>query len=95
MAESKLRKVKLRARTYTESDADGWWCCLELSNWLSSEPEDTAAVAPPIRIGPFPSRQAARRELRGDFRRACVDVMQEYARDHGGTFERFIVGGGG
>ena len=89
---SKEPGVKLRARTHTEQHADGWWCVLTLATWKASEPEDAAIEAPPFRVGPFPSRQVARRELEGDFRKACVDVIQRLAREHGGTFEWFIVG---
>ncbi|KKM74371.1 hypothetical protein LCGC14_1401100, partial [marine sediment metagenome] len=44
-----------------------------------------------IRAGPFPSRQVARQELRGKFRRLVIEAAQAFVKKSGGKFERFEV----
>lgn len=72
----------IRARTYVEHDDTGWWCAFQMFSGETAE-----ALVPfgdPIRVGPWPSRQVARRELRGDFRRIITEATRAYAAKIGG-----------
>ena len=73
----------VRWRTYLEHDETGWWCTC--SYWYERfgpvgpvgedpirEPDDG------MRVGRFPSRQVARKELRGDFRKCITEATQRF-----------------
>lgn len=83
---------RLHITTYNEQDSEGWWCVCDIARTLAQIPGADLEESNPLRVGPFRSRQVARRELRGDFRKLVVKAVQAYVAAHGGNFERFIIG---
>lgn len=84
---------RLRLRTELAQDEQGWW--VEVLFWWNERagggdepvrPEDDC-----LRVGPWPSRQVARREQRTGVRRQVVETVQRLVRHGGATFERFEV----
>lgn len=88
------RLDRFRVVTEIAQDDRGWW--VEILFWWNERavsltrpmrPEDDG-----FRVGPWPSRQVARREMRGGVRKLTVDAVQDFAKRYGGKFERFEVG---
>ena len=76
----------IRTKTWIEKDEDGWYCVVGF--WTNSNPADVGNddrdSDDGIRVGPFPSRQAARRELRGDFRKIVLAAVDAFTRRNNG-----------
>lgn len=83
LAPAAARQEYVRWRTYLEQDAQGWFCVAgfwygrfgpvgEPGTEPAREPDDT------LRVGPFPSRQVARFELRHGFRDCITRAQQAF-----------------
>ncbi len=82
----------LRTSTWIEKDADGGWYCV-VGFWIREGRDEklleqigdgSRDCDESIRVGPFSSRQVARRELRGDFRKLVLGAIQELNQRRGG-----------
>lgn len=88
MTRANEEKPNVRVKTYVERDADGWYCVAGF--WFGfrgpvgeaggREPRDPDDA---LRVGPWPSRQVAKRELRGAFRKAVFGAMNDLRQKHG------------
>ena len=77
----------VRARTWLENDESEWYCVVGF--WIGADPNSvgTEPETEPdesIRVGPFPSRQVARAELRGRFRASLMGTLRDFTRRHEG-----------
>lgn len=70
-----------RARTKIEHDEKGWFCVFQLFHGPTAV--ELVEFEKAIRVGPFPSRQVARAELRGKFRKIVVEAFREFSEQHG------------
>ena len=83
---------RFHIRTYTERDDDGqWYCACDVGEIIAAIRGLEIEEVEGIRAGPFPSRQVARQELRGKFRRLVIEATQAFVKKSGGKFERFEV----
>jgi hypothetical protein len=93
MAEEK-KQGKLHLRTYINKDEAGWWVNVDIGEVLSEEGAAVTEAVEGFRVGPWPSRQVAREQMRGGVRDAVVGAVQRHLKAMGGTFERFEVNDG-
>lgn len=81
-----------RIETSSRKDPDGWHVHIDVIAVYAPPPGYPAGAEvldnQGYRIGPWPSRRAARKELRGDVRKIVVGVVRKI-REAGGTIERF------
>ena len=64
-------------QTMTDHDADGWWCVCVIADPDGPKVQQSDL----LRVGPFPSRQVAKRELTGKFRECIQDALREFIRE--------------
>jgi hypothetical protein len=83
--------LRIHVQTYAERDERGWWCVCDIGQVLADLGWGTVEEVHPLRVGPWPSRQVARQELRGEFRRLVLGAFADYSSRHGGTVERFSI----
>lgn len=70
----------IRTKTWIEQDEAGWWCVVGF--WHAADPREVGNERTDsddgMRVGPFPSRQVARRELRGKFREIVTLALRDF-----------------
>lgn len=86
--------MKVHIQTYLERDERGWWCVADVGKVIAETAAHRVEEVSPIRVGPWPSRQIARKELRGDFRKHVLAAVRRFVQKTGGSFEQFVVGDG-
>lgn len=83
---------KFRVQTYAEADDDGdWYCHVDLGSIAAQLGPISLEQVEGIRVGPWPSRQVARRELRGPFRELVMSALKEFLRKSGGSIQSFEI----
>ncbi len=83
---------RFHIHTHLERDAaDKWYCVCDVGEILATFGNAHLEETQGLRVGPYPSRQVARKELRGKFRDLVLEAVNKFIRKSGGQIERFNV----
>ena len=83
---------RLHVTTNIEREAEGeWYCACDIGEVFAEISGGLLEQVEGLRVGPFPSRQVARRELRGSFRDCVMSALKAFMEKNGGSFESFEI----
>jgi len=84
---------RFHIKTHLEREAeDKWYCVCDVGEILATFGNANLEETKGLRVGPFPSRQVARKELRGGFRDAVLEAVRKFIQRSGGKIESFDIG---
>jgi hypothetical protein len=82
--EGRKYHIQTYARQAEPDEEPGWYCVCDIGDILAEAGGTTLEDVRPIVVGPWPSRQVARKELRGEFRRLVIKAVQSFTKKAGG-----------
>ncbi len=87
--------TRLHVTTNLEREAEGkWYCVCDIGEVFAQIDGGLLEKVEGLRVGPFPSRQVARKKLRGAFRDCVMSAVKEYMRKNDGSIESFEINEG-
>ena len=79
-AEGRKYHVKTFIRPADDDEEPGWYCVCDIGEVLAEVGGATLEEVRPLVVGPWPSRQVAKKELRGPFHKIITEAVQSFTK---------------